>query len=91
MHRLARMLSAVAVIAAALLFTAGPSATPPPSDYHWAQPGAYSAATPDAQPPAWVPIATLYVAPGCDYAWAQPGTAPVDAPYAQPPACVPAA
>ena len=71
----------------ALVLAASTAATPPGSDYAWAQPGTAPVSVPFAQPPAWIPIVCAWVCtpPGSDYAWAQPGTAPVSVPHAQPP------
>jgi hypothetical protein len=61
----------------------------PGSAYAWAQPGTAPVSTPNAQPPAWIPIgATAAFQPVSDYAWMQPGTAPVATPNAQPPAWI---
>jgi hypothetical protein len=70
-------------IAAVLVGAA--SAAPPASQYVWAQPGTANVATPQAQPPTWIPTAAetfVLVAP--PYHWAQPGGwSPVTA-HAQP-------
>jgi hypothetical protein len=89
MQRLGRLLAAAGagVLIGLAAGAAAGAPLPPGSEYAWAQPGTAMVATPDAQPPAWIPIAAqpAYAVQGMDYAWAQPGTAPVD----QPPASVP--
>jgi hypothetical protein len=64
-----------AALAVGLPIIPAPNSTalPPGATYGWAQPGAASTAIPNAQPPAWVSIATALPAPpSTSYAWAQP-------------------
>jgi hypothetical protein len=77
--------------AAAIAPSASALATPPGSDYPWAQPGAAARAT-QVQPPASIPIAPAWqtmMRPGSSYVWAQPGGAGLPVSHAQPPAWVP--
>ena len=79
------------LVAASIALSSAAIASPPGSDYPWAQPGTAARAT-NVQPPARIPIAPAWQAmtrPGSAYLWAQPGAAVVQVSHAQPPAWVP--
>jgi hypothetical protein len=84
------LLAALVAILVGLAFV-GTAATVPPlgNAYQWAQPGCAPVNVTDAQPPAWIPVASPVAPvtpPGSGYAWAQPGCASVATPGTQPPA-----